>query len=148
MAPSDLQSYIRSKIPLAEFMKVTVVSLAAERVELSAPLEPNLNVHGTLFGGSAASLALLAAWALAFLRVEEDGLSAPLVVRGHHMTYLKPVTGSATAIASFSESQAWPNFAAHVRSTGRGRVTVKVSLQSQGEVCAHLSAEFAVSRGA
>ena len=38
-------------------MGVRVVSAAFDRVELSAPLAPNINHRDTLFGGSAAAIA-------------------------------------------------------------------------------------------
>jgi thioesterase domain-containing protein len=147
MSPDELQAYVHAKIPLAAFMQVSVASLAPDTLELAAPLEPNLNVHGTLFGGSGAALGLLAAWALAFLRVRDDELVADLVVRSHHMSYLKPITGSVVAAARFKEADTWQNFAASVRHTGRGRLAVEVALESDGHVCARLTAEFAVRRG-
>lgn len=148
MSPGELNAYLYAKIPLAAFMQVRVASVSPEQVELTAPLEPNVNVHGTLFGGSAASLALLAAWALAHLRAEAAALRAPLVVRSHHMTYSRPVTDGVKVVASFAKLGDWQAFVEQVGSRGRGRINVSVAVESAGELCAQLSAEFAVSRGA
>ncbi|NBO77191.1 MAG: hypothetical protein EBV28_09360 [Betaproteobacteria bacterium] len=59
---SELQALIRSRIPVADFMQLEVRLLTPDQVDISAPLEPNRNVHGTLFGGSGTAIALVAAW--------------------------------------------------------------------------------------
>lgn len=146
MTAHELEAVLHARFPLAAFMQVSVVSLQPNQVELGAPLEPNVNVHGTLFGGSAASLALLAAWSLAHLRVAQEGLSATLVVRSHHMTYLRPVTGRVAAVATFGDTLPWAAFVEQARSEGRGRIDVVARIRSGGLDCARLSAEFAIGR--
>jgi thioesterase domain-containing protein len=148
MTPIELQAYLHQKIPVAAFMQIAVSVLREDQVELSAPLEPSLNVHGTLFGGSAASLALLAAWALAHLRTQAIGLHAPLLVRRHEMQYLRPVIGRVAATAYFSTDSAWPRFVEQLQSQGRGRLSALATVSSQGVVCGELTAEFAVRREA
>jgi thioesterase domain-containing protein len=148
MTPKELQVYLHEKIPVAAFMQVAVSGLREDQVELSAPLAPSLNVHGTLFGGSAASLALLAAWALAHLRTQSLGLHAPLVVRSHEMRYLRPVTGRVEVYASFATDAAWPAFVEQLQAQGRGRISLKATVSSQAVLCAELAAEFAVRREA
>ncbi len=64
MTPAELEAYLHQTIPLSRAMAVSVIELNPESVVLGAPLAPNVNVHETAFGGSAAALALLAAWSL------------------------------------------------------------------------------------
>ena len=56
MTPEALADYLYRHIPLARAMDVSVEEASAERVTVVAPLPPNINVHGTMFGGSAAVL--------------------------------------------------------------------------------------------
>ena len=62
MTPAALETYLHDHIPLSRAMAVRVVTSAPGHVELAAPLEPNINVHGTAFGGSVSTLGVLAAW--------------------------------------------------------------------------------------
>ena len=60
------------------------------------------NHHGTLFGGSGAAMALVAAWSLAHTRLQSEGREVPLVVVKHTATgavdWAGSVGGSAAAI--------------------------------------------------
>lgn len=60
MTPEALRTYLHDHIPLSRAMAVEVVEASANHVLLEAPLAPNINMHGTMFGGSSATLALLA----------------------------------------------------------------------------------------
>jgi thioesterase domain-containing protein len=146
MSPQDLQHYVRTRIPLAGFMQVGVEVVSANEVVLSSPLEPNLNVHGTFFGGSGTSLCLLAAWSLAHLRSIAEGLPTALVVKSHHMTFARPIRAAAQARAGFAASDGWDRYAASVREGGRGRVELRVALGSARAECAVLHATFALGR--
>ena len=56
-----IQDYLHEHIPLSKAMGATVLKVDLSGVVLSAPLEPNINHRETVFGGSASSLAILAA---------------------------------------------------------------------------------------
>ena len=148
MSPNELEAFIRSRIPVADFMQLSVLQLLPDRVELAAPLEPNRNVHGTLFGGSGTAIALVAAWSLVHARMQAEGLNAPLVVARQTTHYFKPVTGRVTAQAVFDTAQAWPEFARRLAEGHRARVGVVVELQqTAGEVAAQVEALFAAVPG-
>ena len=57
-----LQEYLHGRIPISAAMGVRVLAASPESVVLSAPIEPNVNHRETVFGGSAAAVATLAAW--------------------------------------------------------------------------------------
>ena len=145
MTPNELQTFIRTKIPAAEFMQVAVTRAEPDMIEVSAPLAPNSNVHGTLFGGSSAAIGLVAAWSLVYQRMLLDRIDATLVVSRHSMTYLRPVGGSFSALAQFADAQAWPHFTAALSENGKGRVCAAVKVLYNGKEAARLDAEFAAS---
>lgn len=142
MTAQELESYLREHIPLANFMQVSVVSLDRESVVVGAPLAPNINVHQTLFGGSASAIALIAAWSLLHLRMTEAGIRASLVIHRNTMTYERPIAGPFTAQAGFAGAEAWANFVATLERSGRARITVAAKLLFAGHVAAHLEGEF------
>ncbi len=106
-------------------MGVQVLVAGPDRVELTAPLAPNINHRDTLFGGSAAAIATLAAWTLVELRLVGAGMAARLVISRSDMTYDTPVTGDFSAVAKPPPPSAWDRFLATVERRGRGRVTVQ-----------------------
>lgn len=110
MNAAELQALIRSRIPVADFMQLEVLSLTPDQVDISAPLEPNRNVHGTLFGGSGTAIALVAAWSLVHARMHAQGLLQPLVVAQQSTQYFKPVTDRVLARCRwrFSSTKAKP----------------------------------------
>ena len=88
-----LQQKIRESIPLSEAMQFTIDSLDNEAIRVSAPLEPNVNIHGTGFAGSIYSVAVLTGWALCTHILEDAGLDAELVVAKAEIRYRAPVSG-------------------------------------------------------
>lgn len=132
MTPEALEELIRSRIPVADFMQLTVALVTPDEVVIGAPLEPNRNVHGTLFGGSGTAIGLVAAWSLVHVRMQDEGLKAPLVVAQQTTHYFKPVTGAVTARAAFDVAQAWAPFAQRVNQGQRARVQVVVELRQEG----------------
>lgn len=143
MTAASLEAFILERIPLARQMGLSVLEAHPERVCLHIPLAPNLNVHGTLFGGSGASLCLIAAWSLVHLKFIESGLSPHLVVREHQMRYSTPVTGAAQAVATWVRPQDPLELEKTLRDKGRARTEVWVSLQDMAGVeAAELQAGF------
>ena len=64
VSPERLQASLHERIPLSRAMGVRVLRAEPGGVVVEAPLAPNVNHSGTVFGGSASAVALLAAWAL------------------------------------------------------------------------------------
>lgn len=141
MRPEALADFLKEHIPLSRAMDVTVVQASAQQVEIEAPLEPNINVHGTMFGGSAAVLGLLAGWSVLHLRLADAGIANQLVIHRTEMEYLKPIAGAVRAIARLDHAQ-WDSFIHTLGRRGRARLTVVAELVYGGDVAARLSGEF------
>lgn len=141
MKPSALADFLHGKIPLSKAMDVSVVSASAEEVVLEAPLGPNINVHGTMFGGSVSTLGLLAAWSVLHLLLEAEGIANQLVIHKTEMEYLLPIPGCARAAARL-EGADWGNFRQTLERRGKARLSVVSELLSDGNVAARLTGEF------
>jgi thioesterase domain-containing protein len=142
MNPQSLQSYLHQTIPLAAAMQVAVVMATDESVALCAPLAPNSNPHGTVFGGSATTLAILAAWSLLHGRLAASGFDGQLVIQRHTMEYRQPLAGTFTARAVFDAPNDWPRFTAMLARHGKARLTVTATLEHEGAAAGHFSGEF------
>lgn len=123
-----LERYLHQQIPLSAAMGVRVRMATPERVQLAAPLAPNVNHNESIFGGSAAALATLSAWALLHLRIARSGLHARLVIQRSSMEYERPIPGDFEAVCHFSDDPAWERFRATLVRRGRARLTLAAHL--------------------
>ena len=146
LQPAELEQYLHQHIPLARAMAVTVESVSPLAVVLRAPLQPNINHHETVFGGSAASVALLAGWSLLHVRLRASGLANRLVIQRHSMEHERPIEGPFTARAQLDESDRWEPFLEMLTRKGKARVTVSALLEQSGARVGRLVGEFVALR--
>ncbi len=136
MTPAELEIYLHTHIPLSKAMGVSVLE-NGDRVVLHAPLAPNINHRGSAFGGSEASLALLAGWAWMRERVTGE---ANLVIASSRMTYSKPATGDFIAVC---DGDGAGLIAEHFNRKGRARKTLTIILYCNDQEVARMEGDFA-----
>ena len=144
IGPAELAAFLRERIPLSAAMAVEVRRAGTDGVELYAPLAPNRNHRNTGFGGSASTLAILAAWSALKVRMSAAGLRGRIVIRRNTMSYDSPITAGFTATAAPPEAEAWEKFAATLERGRTARVHVQATLWCEGEAVGVLDGEFAV----
>ena len=88
---TDMLSKVHSKIPISRQMEFAIITLDTESINTRAPLEPNINIHGTGFAGSLYSLAILTAWSYASYLIDQNGLNAELVIGSGKIRYKSPI---------------------------------------------------------
>jgi len=137
-----LERYLHQQIPLCAAMGVRVRMATPERVQLAAPLAPNVNHNETVFGGSAAALATLCAWALLHLRTASAGLQARLVIQRSSIEYEQPIPGDFEAVCRFSDELAWERFRSTLVRRGRARVTLSAHLVHEARRMATFEGDF------
>ena len=142
MQPPELAQYIHAHIPLSKAMGVSVVAVEDDGVTLQAPLEPNLNHRQTVFGGSAAAVAMLASWALLHVRLQSEGIADRLVIQRNVMEFQHPIDGQFTARSMLERPDAWKPFTAMLLRRGKARITVLAVLERMGRVAARFSGQF------
>lgn len=142
----DLQRYLQSRIPLAAAMEVTVEEANGGVVRLCAPLPPNVNHHGTVFGGSISAIALLSAWTLVKLGLQEESIAAEVVIQRNSVEYLRPIEGDVRAVCHRPRAAEWDRFTTTVRKRGRARLVVRAELLSAGELVATFQGFFVATR--
>lgn len=137
-----LERYLHLQIPLSAAMGARVRVATPEQVLLAAPLAPNANHDATVFGGSAAALATLSAWALLYLRIARAGLQARLVIQRSSMEYERPVPGDFEAVCRFSNELAWERFRATLVRRGRARLTLAAYVVYDGQQAGAFEGDF------
>jgi thioesterase domain-containing protein len=77
------------------------IDAKSDSIVLCAQLTPNINYTNTVFGGSAASVAIMSAWSLVHVHIKKVGFDCIIVIQRNTMEYKKPSTGSFTAHSFF-----------------------------------------------
>jgi thioesterase domain-containing protein len=140
-----LQALLHEQIPLAREMQAELLQWGEGGLEMVAPLEPNLNHHGTFFGGSASALGILAGWSLVHLLTMEEGMEVAIVIQRVAIRYSAPAPGPLLARADLPTAAAWDRFLAVYRRRGLARLRVRVTLLCEGERVAVVDASYAAT---
>lgn len=131
MTATEYTRYLHAHIPLTAAMQLRVLEVAADVLRIAAPLDPNRNHHGTVFGGSLATLGIVAGWALVDRWLAAAGVPARLVVQRQEADFLAPATGEVHAEARWADADP-AAFLAQLQQRGRARVEVVTELRSAG----------------
>jgi thioesterase domain-containing protein len=143
VTPVDLEAYLHEHIPITAHMGIRVVRADLTGVTLSAPLEPNINHRSTVFGGSCASVAMLAAWALVLLRVRERGADARIVIQHGSIDYLTPIDAEFSATSHSPDEEPWSRFNRTLDRGRPARIELGSTVESEGVEVARFSGAYA-----
>lgn len=144
--PAELQAWLHAQIPLSAAMRVGVQSLGPPELVLTAPLAPNRNHHGTAFGGSGVTLAILAGWAWVHVQLLRAGIDARLVIQRQTMEWDRGIGGDFEAAYSGAAPEEVARFLATVRQKGRARLALSVSVRCAGAECGRFTGDFVAAR--
>ena len=96
----ELERYLHANIPLSRHMGLRVRCAERERLELTLPLAPNVNPHGTVFGGAQAATGLVGGWMLLHAAFARAGVSVQLVGKEGRCEFLAPATADCVAVTT------------------------------------------------
>lgn len=146
-AARTLVQFMRAAIPLARTMDVQLHACSADMFSLRAPLAPNVNDKGCVFGGSLVSLLTLTGWGLVELALRERDEACDLYVSESTVRYLAPLWGDFHGEARLAEDNSWDTFFATLQARGRARIEVACVVPGDdGASAATLSARFVAKR--
>lgn len=137
-----VRNKLKGQVPLIGHMAVDIVEYEPCKVVVSAPLEPNINTHGTAFGGSLYCVATMAGWSLVHLSLMDAGYEPNVWVTKGEVAYLKPVTHEIKAVAEIDEA-ALDLFLKAFKSKGKARTTIRVVVHCDEQTAVTLNVEFA-----
>ena len=148
MRAADLERYLHDHIPLSRALAIRVEHLGPELVRLSAPLAPNLNHRRTAFGGSVASIAILAGWSWLLARLIDRRPVPRLVIQEQTVEYLAPIGAAFEAVCPAPSDAAWRRFLRALDGRGRGRLELAAEVLCEGRVAARFRGLFVAIAGA
>ena len=129
----ELNDYLTRHVPLFRAMQARVEHSDANRLALTAPLEPNLNDKGTAFGGAMAAIAALTGWAITTITLRDHGETAEIVIIDSTLKFLRPVRETIVAECVPPDAAAVETFIDRYRQRGKARWTVDVVVRADGE---------------
>ena len=141
--PTELEAYLHEHIPISGHMGIRVVRAKLDSVVLSAPLEPNINHRSTVFGGSCASVAMLAAWCLVLLHVSDAGRKDRIVIQHGTIDYLAPIDDTFIATCGSPDGSIWDRFLRTLERGRPARIGLASSVESVGVIVARFEGAFA-----
>ena len=142
MTQQALQEYFHNHIPLSKAMAVEVEAATPQVVRLVAPLAPNANHHGTVFGGSASAVAVLSSWGLLHVALVDANIKADLVVQKSSMNYELPITGKFTSESVAPVPEKWQRFLATLLKFKRARISMRSILNCDGKKVGEFEGDF------
>jgi thioesterase domain-containing protein len=135
-SPADVTRILHGEIPLTRAMGLSVTSWDGTTVALAAPLEPNVNHTETAFGGSIASLAVLAGYTLLFLTFRDRQISTRILIQKSATDFRLPIDAEFSAAASCPPPAALEEFLETLKRKRRARMELTTQVMSRHMVAA------------
>ena len=129
MTPEAFTEYLHREIPLTAAMSARVERSEPGEVEISAPLAPNKNLHGTAFAGSLATLGLISGWVALDRALHDADVKAHLVAQKNECIFHAPATQELRAVARIPAEE-WMHFLNALHSKGRARISVVTEIRA------------------
>jgi thioesterase domain-containing protein len=123
-----VERYLHEQIPLSRQMGIQVTTCDGTGVRLTAPLAPNINHMGTVFGGSASAVAMLCGWGLMHARIADLPFATGLVIRRNRMEFDSPIDGDFAAWCAAPGADTLAQFDASLADQGKARLELGVEL--------------------
>jgi len=139
----ELELTLHAEVPLTRQMGVRVEAHDGRELVVHADFEPNVNIHGTAFGGSLFSICAVTCWGLLHLKIEEAGLAARAVLGGAQIDYARPVTGEIICRCRLPEDGAFERFMAQVADRERARIELQAQIVSGDRPAVDFSGSYA-----
>jgi thioesterase domain-containing protein len=143
ITPEAINLYLAEHIPISQALGAGVQAFDGDSIHIGAPLQPNLNHRNTAFGGSLATLGILAGWSLVNFNLREVGLPCRVVIQKSEMDFLLPVDADFEAVAKKPET--WETFVKTLQRRGKARLELPSDILLNDKVVAkHLGVYVAV----
>jgi thioesterase domain-containing protein len=122
---SEVTAYLHGEIPITRAMGIEVIAWDGTTVSLAAPLAPNQNHADTAFGGSIATLGILAGYSLLHVVFLERKLSTRILIQKSETEYMRPIDEAMTATAAIASPVALEELLETMRRKRRARMEIE-----------------------
>ncbi len=123
-----LEQTLHTEVPLTEQMGMRVESHDGNELVLHADFAPNINIHGTAFGGSLYSICAVTCWGMLHLKFEEEGIDAHSVLGQARIDYMLPVRGDIKARCRLPDEEIFSEFIRRLKQGNRARIELEAEI--------------------
>ena len=86
------QNLVLKEFPIAKHLGVNIHNIEENSVYEKALLKNNINIHGTVFGGSLYSVGVLTGWILVKYLLDKNNITGNIFIKNANIEYKKPIT--------------------------------------------------------
>ena len=86
------QNLVLKEFPIAKHLGVNIHNIEENSVYVKALLKNNINIHGTVFGGSLYSVGVLTGWILVKYLLDKNNITGNIFIKNANIEYKKPIT--------------------------------------------------------
>ena len=126
----EINAYVHKHMPLSQALGAEITAYDGKKVNITAPLAPNINHRDTAFGGSLSALGVLSGWALLFIKLKEDGIDCRLVIQQSNFDFKSPIPDDFTITAHAPEEKLWKKFIRTLQRYGKARISIDSLVES------------------
>ncbi len=136
-----VRDMLREQVPLLKHLGISVSEYGDLKVLVEAPLEPNVNTHGTAFAGSLYCVGAMTGWSLTHLSLMDAGYKPSVVLAKAEVEYKKPVTHDISATTGISK-QEFTRFLADFETKGKARLSANVIIHCDNQEAVIITAQY------
>lgn len=140
-----VRTKLKEQVPLITHMGIDVISWDGSTVVVEAPLEPNLNTHGTAFGGSLYCVGAMTGWSALHLTLMDAGHLPSVWLAKGEVAYLKPVRGVLRAQTTITPEQRQQILEGY-EGQGRVKTSIEVVIHEGDAEAVRMSALYAAMK--
>jgi thioesterase domain-containing protein len=137
-----VRTKLKEQVPLITHMGIDVISWDGSTVVVEAPLGPNLNTHGTAFGGSLYCVGAMTGWSAVHLTLMEAGHMPSVWLAKGEVAYRKPVRGVLRAQTTVSD-ELRQHLIQGYEAKGRVKASIDIIIKEGDDDAVNMSAVYA-----
>ncbi|MEJ1337789.1 MAG: YiiD C-terminal domain-containing protein [Candidatus Sedimenticola sp. (ex Thyasira tokunagai)] len=140
-----LEETLHMEVPLTKEMGVRTEEHDGRELIIRADFEPNINIHGTAFGGSLYSICAITCWGLLHLKFEDEGLDAHSVLGAANISYRLPVVGDIEARCRLPQDGSYEIFIGQLEEGQRARIELTAEVLVERRVAVRYTGSYSAA---
>lgn len=142
MKLQELDTYLRDQIPLVRALETEILRADENSVEIHAPLAPNRNHLGTVFGGSTNAVSVLACYSWLFNILDIHKFKCHVVIKSSRIQYLRPLKSGFSSICSSPGPEELDKFLKTLKRRNKAQIVLRSEITTGSEVACQFEGEF------
>ncbi len=140
-----LEETLHKEVPLTRDMGVRVEEHDGQELIFSADLEPNINIHGTAFGGSLYSICAVVCWGMLHLKFQEAELDGHSVLGDAKISYKRPIKSHIVARCKLPSDGTFDAFIEALKNGERARVELVAEILANDKPAVRFVGSYSAS---